>query len=255
MHTKIRYYSVITCMAACLILHGCSHEKHDKDVLFQYGTLGALMEGVYDGGLTCSQLKNHGDFGLGTFNTLDGEMIVINHQVIQIKADGSAYAAHDTTKIPFAVVTHFESEQTEPLNKSLSYSQLKTYIDSLLPTLNIPFAVKIRGIFHTMKTRSVPAQKKPYKRLLDVLKNQPEFEFQDVTGTIIGFRLPDYMDKANAPGYHFHFITENMDAGGHVLDFIVKNVKIEIDHTHEWHALLPDDKAFYDVKMSEDRYR
>lgn len=45
--------------------------------LFQYSTLEALLGGVYDGEVTVGELLTHGDFGLGTFNSLDGEMIIL----------------------------------------------------------------------------------------------------------------------------------------------------------------------------------
>ena len=257
MRTKNLFLSAAALVIMLSFLYCQSPEarKPENDVLFQYGVLGFLMEGVYNGELTCSQLKEHGDFGLGTFNTLDGEMVVINHQVMQIKADGSVHQVQDTVKTPFAVVTPFESDQTVSFERAIPYDKLKTAIDSLLPTKNIPFAIKISGVFRYMKTRSVPAQNKPYPRLLDVLKEQPVFEFKNIAGTIVGFRLPDYMDGANAPGYHFHFITEDMNAGGHVLNCIPKKVKIEIDYSNEWHTLLPGDNAFYTAKMHGDKYQ
>lgn len=36
--------------------------------------LSALLQGDYDGEITYGELKKYGDFGLGTFNSLDGEM-------------------------------------------------------------------------------------------------------------------------------------------------------------------------------------
>lgn len=227
----------------------------DNDVLFQYSTLGSLLEGVYDGEMTYAEIKQRGDFGLGTFNALDGEMIVIDHQIYQIKADGVAYKVSDGMKAPFVVVTYFEPDQTVKIAKTMDCGQLKEYIDSLLPTKNIPYAVRIEGTFGYMKTRSVPRQNKPYPRLLDVLKNQPTFEFNKMEGTVVGFRLPNYMDGANAPGYHFHFITKERNAGGHLLECQTQDVKIEIDYTDQWHTILPGDDAFYNVKMSGDKYQ
>jgi len=257
MRKKIIGYSLFVTLFS-LALFGCqptqasqeSQELRGKDILFQYSVLSSLLVGVYDGEMTYAEIKQYGDFGLGTFNALDGEMIEINHQVYQIKADGIAYQVDDDMKTPFAVVTYFEADQTVILNETMSLVELKEYLDTLLPTENIPYAVKINGKFSYIKTRSVPRQTKPYPPLLDVIKEQPIFEFNEIEGVLVGFRLPSYMEGANAPGYHFHFITKDRDAGGHVLECELQDVNIEIDYTDEWHTVLPEDDQFYNANLT-----
>ena len=249
---------VLLVMLICSALLSCqpaAENTKDTDTLFQYSTLGSLMAGVYDGDLTFGELKQYGDLGLGTFNTLDGEMIEIEGKFYQVKADGVAYEVSDETKTPFAVVTFFEADQTVKVSESMSCEDFKTYINSLLPSENLPYAIKASGTFSYLKTRSVPAQEEPYPPLLDVLADQPTFEFENVEGDMLGFRLPVYMDVANAPGYHFHFINAERNAGGHVLDCTVQDVTLEIDYTDTWHTELPSDDAFYDVNMSDEKYQ
>jgi len=250
-------FTVLVLLLSAVML-GCqsfSKDTENNDILFQYSTLASLLEGVYDGEMTYAEIKQHGDFGLGTFNALDGEMIEIDHQVYQIKTDGVAYQVSDNMKAPFAIVTYFETDLTVNLVETMDCDHLKEYIDSLLPTENIPYAVRIDGLFSHVKTRSVPRQVEPYPRLLDVLEEQSLFEFQEIEGVMAGFRLPSYMDGANASGYHFHFITKERDAGGHVLECQPKNVKIEIDYTDQWHTILPADNEFYNVEMSGDEHQ
>jgi len=250
---NISWILMVAFISAAII--GCQISQsadENKDILFQYSTLGALLEGVYDGEMTYAEINQHGDFGLGTFNALDGEMIAIDQQVYQIKADGIAYRVSDELKTPFAVVTFFEPDDTLLIDETIDCEALKDYVDSKLPTENIPYAIKVDGIFSYMKTRSVPRQEKPYPELLDVLEEQPIYEFQEIEGVMVGFRLPSYMEGANAPGYHFHFITEGRDAGGHVLECQSQDVVVEIDYTDEWYTVLPEDDAFYDVDMSGD---
>lgn len=213
------------------------------------------MAGVYDGERTYAEIKEYGDFGLGTFNALDGEMIEIEHQVFQIKADGIAYPVVDTMRTPFAVVTWFETDQQVTISESMNYEAFKIHLDTILPTLNIPYAIKMTGTFNYILTRSVPRQERPYPPLLDVMENQPTFEFEETEGVMLGFRLPVYMDVANAPGYHFHFITADRDAGGHVLEFQLLNITAEIDYTDAWHTILPGDDDFYQVDISSDAYQ
>ncbi len=253
----LRYIWVVVILS--IAIAGCSSPAQqpadNKDILYQYSTLGSLMAGVYDGEMTFGELKQHGDFGLGTFNTLDGELIELDGQFYQVKSDGVAYTVKDEMKTPFAVVTPFDADKTTTISEAMDCDQLKAAVDGLLPTKNIPYAVKIKGKFSYLKTRSEPGQTKPYLPLLKVLENQVIFEFKDVEGTIVGFRLPEYMDVANSPGYHFHFLNAAKNAGGHVLACQPQNVEVQIDYTDQWHTQLPGDADFYNIDISNEEYQ
>jgi acetolactate decarboxylase len=127
-------------------------------------------------------------------------------------------------------------------------------MDGLLPTENIFYAIKIEGTFTYVKTRSVPGQEKPYPPLVEVTANQTTFDFTDVKGTIIGFLCPDYVSGVNVAGYHLHFLTDDRDAGGHVLEFTVKQASVSFDATPEFLMILPDESSdFYDLDLSQDQ--
>ena len=228
---------------------GWSQPAADRDVVFQTSTLQALMEGVYDGEVTFDELRKHGDVGIGTFNALDGEMIGVDGKFFRIRADGVAYPVPDESRTPFAVVTFFDADETIVPDKALSFAELTEYLDGLLPAKNIPYAVKITGVFSYIKTRSVPAQDKPYPRLVEVVKHQPTFEFTDVRGTIVGFRLPKYMEGLNVPGYHLHFITQDRQAGGHLLECVTDSVTAQMDASHRFYLVLPQSGAFIDADI------
>ena len=195
------------------------------------------------------ELKKHGDLGLGTFNNLDGEMIGIDGEFYQIKADEVAYPVDDSMKTQFAVVTFFESDETKEIDKSVNYDQLKVFLNSMLPTENIFYAFKTEGTFEFIKTRSVPGQNKPYPPLVEIVKNQLIFEFHDIKGTLVGSWFPDYMKGINVPGYHFHFITEDKKAGGHLLECQTENIRIGIDYTSNSYLELPENEEFYNAEL------
>ena len=230
---KVYLLLAATLVAITVCVVGCLNLPKDKDVLFQTSTLSALSEGDYDGDLTYKDLRQHGDFGLGTFDNLDGEMVALAGEFYQIKADGKAYPVEDAMETPFAVVTFFELDKTVSLDKALDYEQLKHYLDSVLPDGNIFCAIKVEGVFKYIKARSVPTQSKPYPSLAEALEEQQIFEFHDVTGTLVGFWCPAYAEGINAPGYHLHFVTSDRQNGGHLLDCETESVKIEIDYTPE----------------------
>lgn len=215
-----------------------------RDVLYQTSTILALMEGAYDGDVTCARLKTHGDHGIGCFDAVDGEMVVLDGRIYRIRADGWAYPAADADKTPFAAVTFFEPDKTASLTGPLDFKQLTARIDSMLPTRNVPYAVRITGKFAHVKTRSVPRQSKPYPRLIEVAKNQPTFEFHSLRGTMVGFYLPQYFQGVNMTGYHLHFLTADRRAGGHVLKLTASAVKVEIDSCSAVHLAFPATPGF-----------
>ena len=252
----------ILLLFAGILISGCVDQAENgeipesslnRDLLYQTSTIDALLEGVYDGDISFKTMKEYGDFGIGTFNGLDGEMITIDGDIYQVKADGIVYAVQDSTMTPFAAVTYFDVDEEITINETMSQQELKDNLDELMINKNIIYAFRIDATFDYMKTRSVPKQSRPYPRLVEVAKNQPTFEFNDTKGTIIGFWLPEYIDGINVPGYHFHFISEDRTAGGHVLEFDIHDANVQVDHTYDLMLVLPRNDDFSSVDLTEDK--
>ncbi len=222
----------------------------ESGIIYQTSTIGALMAGVYDGGVTFRELKRHGDLGLGTFNALDGEMVALDGKFYQVKSDGVAYPVPDNLKTPFADVIFFRADKVAALAAPKTFAELQKYLDGLLPSPNIFYAVKITGRFKQVKTRSVARQNRPYPPLAEAVQRQATFEFQGAQGTMVGFWCPAYAAGLNVPGYHLHFLTADKKAGGHVLDCETNNVKIEIAYAPRFYLALPGDTDFYRVDLS-----
>jgi len=247
----------------CIIaISGCSFnfslpqydrgKESNRDILMQVSTINALLEGVYDGITSIGTLKKNGDFGIGTFAGLDGEMVELDNNFYQIKSDGKVYDVADSILTPFAEVTFFDPDQKEQLQQDMNFKEFEQYLDSVLPTTNAFYAIKIEGVFNYMKTRSVPPQQKPYPKLAVVAENQPIFEFQDIGGTIVGFRCPSYVDGINVIGYHLHFISSSKEAGGHILDFNIQDAIATIDYTSQLLLMLPgEDSDFYHKNLEQ----
>jgi acetolactate decarboxylase len=236
---KINRYLLVA-ISLVIAICGCSRLQENKDVLFQVSNMNAILEGVYDGEITYGKLKQHGDFGIGTFDGLDGELFALEGEFYRIKADGKAYPVDDSMNTPFAVVTFFEPDKSVLLDKAFNYKQLQQYLDNLLPAKDIFYAIKIEGTFKYIKARNIPKQNKPYPQFNEVVKNQVIFEFHNVEGTLVGFWCPAYVEGINVSGYHFHFITKDKRMGGHLLECQMENVKIEIDYTSQFHMALSE---------------
>ncbi len=216
-----------------------------KETVTQISTLDALLKSIFDGEITIKEMKKYGDFGMGTFNGLDGEMIVLDGRVYQVPGSGKVREVDDGMITPFATMTYFETDRTDALKAVDNYDALKKAVDGLIPTPNIFYALKIKGEFKAIKARSVAKQTKPYPPIKEIVGVQSIFNFENVKGTLVGFRCPPYAKGMNAPGYHFHFLTEDGKAGGHVLEVSVKDAVIEIDETSNWSVILPSDKVFF----------
>ncbi len=212
--------------------------QEDQDTLYQVSTIQNLSAGGYDGYITLGQLKKRGDFGLGTFNKLDGEMIVLNHTVYQVKSNGTIDNPSDSEKIPFIMLTYFEADNTTQV-KQLNGSDLENSLNKSFNQTNIFYAIKIEGNFTYIKARSVPEQNPPYQNLTNVIKNQSIFEYHNINGTIVGFWCPDNIGGLNNPGFHFHFISQNKTAGGHILEFKVNEASMQVDNTPKFYMDIP----------------
>jgi acetolactate decarboxylase len=221
-----------------------------RDVLYQVSVLDGLVRGDYGGKLTLRQIRSQGDFGLGTFDNLDGEAVLLDGVFYQIGTDLIARRPCGNLKSPFAMVTFFDNDLEFPIAQKADYRLLQDIIDSRLATKNIPYAIKVEGKFSFVKVRSVPAQLKPYLALTEVVKAQKVAEFYDIEGVLVGFRLPDYMQGVNMPGYHMHFLSLDKAKGCHVLDVGIISGKVKIDDTDSFMMVLPGSADFFNMKFS-----
>lgn len=177
--------------------------SQSRGELFQTSTIDALVQGVYDGEVTFAELRTHGDFGIGTFNGVDGEMIALDGRYYQITSDGKARPVRDDMRTPFASVTTFVPDIIIPVEGRLTLEDLQRRIDGALPSVNWYYAVRVTGRFESVSARSVPRQQLPYKPLTEVVKTQPVFQLRDVDGALAGFRCPEFAKGVNVPGYYY----------------------------------------------------
>ena len=242
--------AIIVIILACVLLSGCFREN---ERVCQFSTINALMAGCYQGQFKCAELTGMGNFGIGTFDRLDGEMVLLDGTFYQVKSDGSVYPVSKNLLTPFAVVTSFSSDNQIKLKGNYDFLELQKEIDSRLPGRNIFYAIRIDGRFEYVQTRSVPAQQKPYPKLAEVVKNQPVFEAKDTLGSLVGFKCPEYIFPVNVPGYHMHFISDKRNFGGHLLQCRAIDPVIKIDYIRQIELILPPGGDFdgTDLQISD----
>ncbi|MBN2124634.1 MAG: acetolactate decarboxylase [Deltaproteobacteria bacterium] len=241
-----------TFFAFLFLFTGCVTAQ--KNVVTQTSTINALLSGLYDGTMTLEDLLKQGDFGIGTFDRLDGEMVVLDGRVYQIRADGRVYIPPLVLTTPFASVCRFDPDRELAIHESCSHPVVQDRVNELAPNGNMFCAVRITGLFSRMKTRSVPAQTRPYPALVEVTKHQAVFEMEQVSGTIVGFRSPPFVKGLNVPGFHLHFVSDDRRTGGHVLDFVLERGLVEVDVLNRFTLILPESaKDFQQLDLTGDR--
>jgi acetolactate decarboxylase len=223
----------------------------EQDTLFQVSTATALVEGVYGGVVTVGELKRHGDFGLGTFDGLDGEMLALDGHFYQVRGSGEVREAADEARVPFAVMTDFRAEGAFTLEHVTSFDDLTAQLDRRRQTENLFFAVRIDGRFARVKTRAVDKTASGVA-LVDATAQQHEFTLCDVDGTIVGFWTPSYARTLNVAGWHMHFISDDRTGGGHLLDCQGSGLRVQMQDLADVRIAMPETAAFLQADLSQD---
>jgi acetolactate decarboxylase len=220
--------------------HADLHAEREAHVLFQASTIGALLDGSFEGDLTFAELAERGDLGLGTLNGLDGEMIAIDGDFLRADVNGDVTAVGPGERTPFAVVTPFEPTVEGEITAGLDHESILAALDSMARPEASSFAVRIDGRFAMIRARSVPRQAPPYRALAEVVADQHVFELTDVEGSMVGFRFPAYIEGIEVAGYHLHFVDAGRRRGGHVLASRSGGpLRVRIDPSDDLHVELP----------------
>ncbi len=259
-HPRLLWIVVVT-----LLMAGCSPSSNHStaspsvesatvtvdDALVQFSLVAALAAGDYVGSTPLRQVLSSGDFGIGTFSRLDGEMIVLDGNMYQALGDGSVRAAnlHDTT--PFAAVTFFGEDGRVDHIDAASLSNLEEQLDRKLAHRNTPYAIRVDCECSELTVRSVPAQTPPFQPLVDVVKHQPTWEHRNVRGTFVGLRCPAWIGTLNVSGYHWHFIRDDRKIGGHVLACAFRDGLVRFDECTSIVIQLPQSSEFDNFDADE----
>jgi acetolactate decarboxylase len=227
------------------------HLKKPIHTIFQVSTSGALVAGVYNGEVSVERLLAHGDFGLGTFADLDGEMAVVDGRAYQIQGSGRVSEAPLDAGAPFAVVTWFEASIDVPIRPVGSLKALEASCDSFRRSGNIFYALRLDGRFKSVRARAINPPMAG-TGLADAAKAQSEFAFTDLDGTLVGLWSPGFSSAFSVAGYHFHFLSADRQHGGHLLDVATDTLRLRLEALTDFHLALPESEAFLKADLSKD---
>lgn len=206
--------------------------------LAQFGTLDDLMNGDFDGKWSVSEVLSSGDFGLGTFHALDGEMVVYEGVCYQVTSDGVVHMSMGSETTPFAEVARFDPGAIVALSGTLNLTSMEEELRASLPDPSLFYAIEVRATFSEMVVRSVPRQSDPYPTLADAIKNQTVFSYEDISGALIGIWSPSFVGDVDPPGFHFHFLSDDRTKGGHVLQTFLASGTARIDSLEGIHLAI-----------------
>lgn len=250
-------FSLSLLLVLCLCAQAPAAGPKQQPALVQVGVIDALLAGGYEGSLSLSELRGLGDFGLGTFDALDGEMVVLDGVVHQVLASGKVVRPSDALTTPFAQVARMPSPQALRLAQGQDLKAVEAVLDAQLADANVFAAARIEGRFASLTARSVPRQSLPYRTLAEVAKEQSVFPFADVEGTLIGLRGPAFAKGFGVPGWHWHFLTRDRSRGGHVLSFILApagSAEAKLQPLRRLELVLPE-RGLSAFDLSRDRSR
>lgn len=223
-----------------------------RHTFHQTSVIAALLDGVLDGDTTVGTLRERGDFGLGTFDALDGEMVLLDGTCFRLREDGSAEEATDAARTPFAVVTRFVAHRELEVTAPTTRAELTARIDATLGSTNYLYAVRVDGTFSRVRVRAVAAQQHPYPRLDEVTEHESIAEFADAEGTVVGFRTPAFERGVSVPGYHAHFLGADRTGGGHIQDYVLERGRVAVCIGTDLHLELPRTAAFAGADLDPD---
>lgn len=197
----------------------------------QFYTLYDVNQKRFDGSVPLSDVVAEGDFGIGTFNSVHGEMIVVDKKIYRAVASGEVEEVTDLTELtPYAIVSEFKPDLSQHV-QDLNLKEIQERIDTM--RVNEPdglYSVEVSGHFKYARSRAPDQYEAPYPDLEQLIADQPSSTFNDIDGQLLGFYTPDFLASLGVPGYHLHFIDAARSCGGHLQDaYIVEGtIKLQL---------------------------
>ena len=262
MKHKLKLIIMVVTIMCAAGLTGCEKETssdaldQNREVMYQVSLLQGLTYGDYHGSITVKELKQYGDIGIGTFDKLNGELIMLDGEVYRAAGDGSVEVVSDDETIPFSNVTFMDADKTKNFKDIPDYDALCSELNQMVQVRgkNRFYMVRIDGTFREVNVRSEYAQAEPYKPLVEVLEHdQTFFDYTNIEGTLVGLYCPPYMSDLNAVGWHLHFVSKDKTKGGHVLGLHIADAVLTWDDTDGFQMKIPQNEMFDEFDLTVDQ--
>ena len=251
----MKKFLAATLLTAMFLVNTASAAHVNRESIYQVALLQSLALGEFEGSISVKQLKTFGDTGIGTFEGVDGEMIVLDGVVYRANQQCKINVVDDKVTVPFSNVTFFDKDFSVKLSNVADKDAIEKILNEQVDKhgRNSFYMVKISGEFALMQVRSELGATKPFNQtLVELLKTQNEVDKENIRGTVVGLYCPDFMSSLNSTGWHFHFVSEDKKFGGHVLGMSVKSGEAQFDKTDNFRMSLPPSKSFQERNFKAD---
>lgn len=220
--------------------------------VYSFSSISALIKGDYYPNFTSKQILNKGNFGLGTFEGLNGELILIKDNVYQLVDNTNITLCDDQAKIPFACVCEFNYKDFELKFKNTNKKELEEKLLSLIDSKNHVQAFYAKVNFKKIYSRTVRKQEKPYKEMTEIINSQSELDIENIDAELVGFYTPSIFSKIGVEGFHWHYLSTDKKYGGHVFDMEINEIELVINSYNNLTYFSPDSDHFKNMNLDDD---
>lgn len=224
-----------------------SQKRSQDKRIWHYSMIDAMRRGIYEGAHTVKELKVHGDFGLGTFNHLNGELVALDGIIYRIPPSGKVEVAAENLKSPFTSLTFFNADEVKTLSFTGSFEELQDKVQTMLTTQNLPYAIKIEGTWAEITVGGAdPVSPEDATELATLMKVRPQYKAKNIKGTMVGYFTPSLLSNVDLSPFHFHFISDDRKFAGHLMSGNLVNAEIKI---------YLNEKSGYDIELLRENKR
>lgn len=216
----------------------------------QFSFVDALVAGLYEGAFAASDVAAAGNLGLGCGDALDGELVLLDGRMVLCRADGTVQDVAADERLPFAEVVVFEPTFSHEV-AGLGERQFEDLIESLVPSNNLFYALRVEATFDRMTVREAVRQQAPYRGLAEAVKDQRETTVGETSGTMLGFKGPDVFQGLSVADFHLHYLDDEGTFGGHVLDFDLITGVVSMEAYSTFVLKLPEVESYLAAELDD----
>lgn len=202
-----------------------------QDIMYQISTIDAVEKGYYDNFENKNSVsKKYGNFGVGLIKDNTG-VVIYDGKTSYIVKNFQAITTveNEYTPISFGLFKYFNTDDKITLKEIKDVLCLKKALDEKLETVNHFVAFKAVGSFNKLIIEDVAGETQ---------------ELSDVKGELIGFRMPEFMEKSVPTGYTYYFIADAKTVAGKVKNLDISIISFSVDYTNQLKLILPKNRSF-----------
>ena len=209
------------------------------------GTFAAALSGAVNGDVSYRQVMQKGDFGLGTFNGITGELVAYDGRFYQISEQGKTVKVDPGWLTPYVQVIFFHPQIEKMIISATDYDSLKKELSMLLFNRSIPYAIHISGTFDRLKMRGRCPRKSGMKA-----QQEPVYVREALEGDLVGYYFLEHLLSLTTPGYHLHFLSADKENSGHLMDLsFTSPVTVELQSIQDIDFHIPNSEDYISANI------